>query len=158
MSYSKKFRRFKTKHTSGSKSSSKYAPTYYDYSYDIDEDIDSKRVTRYEPQKFEDRSSRTGYGVEHDHTMYVGSHGGYGMKDKEKECCPLVVDPLPLFALLSLLAGATFLLNTVLTMTLGAPPPADPGATLRMRRSATSVQEILADVIQSGGKNIVELT
>ena len=41
-----------------------------------------------------------------------GYSGGYG------DCCPLVVDPLTLAALLGFIAAATAFLNTVITMNI----------------------------------------
>ena len=54
-------------------------------------------------------SGHSGYG----HSSYGGYSGGY-----HDDCCPLVVDPLTLIALLSFLAAATFLLNEQITMSM----------------------------------------
>ncbi len=46
-----------------------------------------------------------------------GYGGGYG--HVRHECCPLVVDPLTVAALLSFIAGGTAFLNVQITMILG---------------------------------------
>ncbi len=51
-----------------------------------------------------------------DRSSFVAS-SGYGHDD----CCPLVVDPLTLVAILGAIAAATFFLNTAITMNI--PPP-----------------------------------
>ena len=45
-------------------------------------------------------------------------YGGYGHEEK-KECCPLVIKPLVLLALLGTLAAATAFLNVLITMNIG---------------------------------------
>ena len=66
------------------------------------------------------KHSGSGYG----HSGYGGHSGGYGGHGhhsgygKKKECCPLVVDPLTLAALLGSIAVATFFLNTLITMNI----------------------------------------
>jgi hypothetical protein len=63
-------------------------------------------------------SSGSGYGGHGGH----GGHGGYGgtsYHSVKEPCCPLVVDPLCLLAILGGIAAATYLLNIVITMKLG---------------------------------------
>ncbi len=57
----------------------------------------------------------TGYGTSH---SGYGSHGSSSYGKKKLECCPLVVDPLALTALLGFLAGATAFLNVLITMNI----------------------------------------
>ena len=54
----------------------------------------------------------SGHGGHSGHSGHSGSYsGGHG-----DDCCPLVVDPLTVLALLSFLAAATFLLNQAISM------------------------------------------
>ena len=57
--------------------------------------------------------SSSGYG--HSSSGYGGHSGSYS-SGYHDDCCPLVVDPLTLVALLSFLAAATFLLNQQISM------------------------------------------
>ena len=75
----------------------------------------------FDPYDYVDRSydrygSHSGYGH---HTGY-GSHSGYGHHDSydHHDCCPLVVDPLILCALLGLIAAATYFLRIQITMNM----------------------------------------
>ncbi len=49
----------------------------------------------------------------------MGGMGMNGQENHKAQCCPLVVDPLALIALMGLLMAATMLLEGVITMTLG---------------------------------------
>lgn len=69
---------------------------------------------------------------------YGGGHGG-GHKD---DCCPLVVDPLALTALLGLLAAATVFLNNVIQMTNLVMAPAG--------FRSQNLGEFFSDVFNSG--------
>ena len=60
-------------------------------------------------------SHTSGYGG---HSGGYGGHGHHSGYGKKKECCPLVVDPLTLAALLGSIAVATFFLNTLITMNI----------------------------------------
>jgi hypothetical protein len=69
----------------------------------------------------------SGYGVSSDHGSSYGSdhssgygYGGYEVSHKEEtHCCPLVVDPLCLAAILLGIAAATYLLQIVIAKTFG---------------------------------------
>ena len=72
----------------------------------------------FDPYDYVERSygSHSGYGH---HTGY-GSHSGYGHHESYDyhECCPLVIDPLILCALLGLIAAATYFLRIQITMNM----------------------------------------
>ncbi len=67
----------------------------------------------------------------------VASRSGHGYGD----CCPLVVDPLTLFAILLGIAGATFFLNTAITMNI---------MRRKRRKRAENGQNWAFDLLQSG--------
>ena len=72
----------------------------------------------FDPYDYVDRS----YG-HHDpyHVSGYGSHSGYGhasYDDHGHDCCPLVVDPLTLCALLAFIAAATYFLRRAITMNM----------------------------------------
>ena len=77
----------------------------------------------YDRSGYGDRSyghSSSGYG--HSSSGY-GSHSGYGHSsydyhDDHHECCPLVIDPLVMCALLGFIAAATWFLRTAITMNM----------------------------------------
>ena len=46
------------------------------------------------------------------------NYGGFSGGGGHEECCPLVVDPLTLLALIAGIAGATFFLNMLITMNI----------------------------------------
>ena len=83
----------------------------------------------------------SGYG----HSSYGGyssghsNHGSYS--SGYEECCPLVVDPLTFAALLSFLAAATYLLQTVIAMTI---------MMARRRRSYNEKDTNLFQIIDEG--------
>lgn len=80
------------------------------------------------------------------HSSGYGGHSGHG--GGGTECCPLVVDPLTLTALLGFIAASTALLNTVITMNLT-------GRRRRRAMAETSNTSILDGWLQSGkGKQL----
>ncbi len=107
-------------------------------------DHDRRRRRRKEEEEEEDRDAyirdyirsdpyyrrhNGGGGAVVDRLDSTGEFGGYG-GGHEKECCPLVVKPLVLVALLGSLAAATAFLNVLITMNIG-----------RRRRRRRSLQE-----------------
>ena len=97
--------------------SSAYSPVdYEDYQYPaqpIDRSFDDKALRRDDHYGHHDH----GYG-HHDHGYGHHDHGYGHHHSYKKECCPLVVDPLTLAALLGALAAASFLLSQVIATTL----------------------------------------
>ncbi len=85
------------------------------------------------------------------------SGGGYGGVHGHADCCPLVVDPLTFTCLLGFIFFTAFFLNTVITM--------DTMLNVRRRRrrrspwetAASSVEERMEDVVQSGRRRTVVL-
>ncbi len=81
---------------------------------------------KYSYERKADYGYSTGYGGGGgggDHSGYGGGyddHGGYssGYGKKKIECCPLVVDPLTLLALLGSIAAATAFFNVLITMNI----------------------------------------
>lgn len=65
-----------------------------------------------------DAYDRADPGYDRSDTGYGGYSSGYGYG--KEECCPLVVDPLTLLALIGGIAAATFFLNTLITMNIMA--------------------------------------
>lgn len=65
-----------------------------------------------------------------------GGFSGHGGGYTSSPCCPLVVDPLTLVTLLAGIAGATFFLNTAITMNIVMTPKKK-----RKRRSAESARK-----------------
>lgn len=61
--------------------------------------------------------SGSGYGHSGGFGHHGYGHGGHGHK-KKKDCCPLVVDPLTLAALMGAIGVATGFLNTLITMNI----------------------------------------
>ena len=56
----------------------------------------------------------SGYG--NSHSSYdSGGHGSYSSYSSGEECCPLVLDPLLLAALLGFIAAATYFLQSMFT-------------------------------------------
>ena len=81
-------------------------------------DASSAYFAYFDPYDYVDRS----YG-HHDpyHVSGYGSHSGYGhasYDDHSHDCCPLVVDPLTLCALLAFIAAATYFLRRAITMNM----------------------------------------
>ena len=88
-------------------SDKRYVPyDYYDYAAQNDR------------SRSEDQIDRSGY-------------GGHKLA-----CCPLVVDPLTLFALLGFIAAATAFLNVLITMNIMAP-----GRKRRKRDLSSTIKE-----------------
>ena len=92
-------------------------------SYDYDDKYRSNKYNvgrDFDPYDYVDRNYRTygshsGYG----HHSGYGSHSGYGHESYDHhDCCPLVVDPLILCALLGLIAAATYFLRIQITMNM----------------------------------------
>ena len=63
-------------------------------------------------------SRRSGYGHSDYHHDY-DKHGSLDHYGHKKECCPLVVKPLVVLALLGSIAAATAFFNTLITMNIG---------------------------------------
>ena len=74
----------------------------------------------------------------HHHSGY-GSHHHSGYGYKEEECCPLVFDPLTLFAFLAGIAAATGFLYILVTMNIAG----------RKRRELT-MKNVFLDVVNKG--------
>ncbi len=76
---------------------------------------------RHEPVRHEqDLYSRTSPGAS-DRGGSFSSYGGWSSGSRgggSYECCPLVVDPLTLVALLAFIAGGTYFLNIAITMNI----------------------------------------
>ena len=91
--------------------------------YDSDVRYKSQRY-KYEkdfnPYDYIDRIDRYGSHSGYGHHTGYGSHSGYGHHESYDyhECCPLVVDPLILCALLGLIAAATYFLRIQITMNM----------------------------------------
>lgn len=69
-----------------------------------------------------------------DHSYETSYSSGYG----HLECCPLVVDPLTVTALLGFIAGGTALLNSVITTTIMPTPR-------KRKRSSTSIDGMIGN-------------
>ncbi len=68
----------------------------------------------------------SGFGSSGEGDGAAGSNGAYDEGDEAaysggggESCCPLVVDPITLLALLALIALGTYFLNIIITMKLG---------------------------------------
>ena len=97
---------------------------------------------------------RTGDQLQDRSDHHGGSYShGYGHDD----CCPLVVDPLTLVALLGAVAAATAFFNVLITMNVTA---GDGGGRMRKRKRSTNVsqqvtmRESLLDIMHEGKKII----
>ena len=87
-------------------------------------DYNSKRY-RYskdpDPYKYVDRSYDHYDPYSSHSSSGYGSHSGYGhasYDSHDHDCCPLVVDPMTLCALLGLIAAATYFLRRAITMNM----------------------------------------
>ena len=97
-------------------------------SFDVGSEYKLRRNNKYsqdfDPYKYVERSyghydpyyghSSSGYGS-------GSGYGGYGHESyghEHHDCCPLVVDPMTLCALLGLIAAATYFLRTAITMNM----------------------------------------
>ena len=88
-----------------------------------------------------DKLERTsGYGGSFSGSGYGGGGAGSGYY---RECCPLVVDPLTLFAILACIGFFAAFLNVVITMT-------DFKRKRRRRSPISTAEERFSDVVHSG--------
>ncbi len=120
-----------TRHRFQSRKAYKSSPSSIYDNMDMDYDLSPKKQQSLVDRRrrnygSDDHHTATGYGT----TSHGGGHavaslsghgsvhsgGGYGSSDPE--CCPLVVDPLTLAALLGFIAAATALLQPLITMSL----------------------------------------
>lgn len=116
---------------------------------------DGKRYSTYRYKNHNYRqnhaSSYDPYSYDYHHEPYYGHHtSGYGDYHYDHdECCPLVVDPLTLFAFLGFLAGATYFLNTLITMNINNNNNNNPGGGF-FRRRTRSTSKRLDDLLWKG--------
>ena len=83
----------------------------------------------------------SGYGSSHSSYGGHGGHGGgYSSGYGHDDCCPLVVDPLTLTAILGAIAAATAFFNVLITMNI----------TRRKKRETNILAESLRDTLWKG--------
>ena len=102
-----------------------------------------------------DKTAKSDYVHRHGSTGYGGAssghgHSGYGLK--RVECCPLVVDPLTVISLLAAIGGATFFLNTVITMDTMLPEVNNPKRKRKRDASGGCSRRVVGEMVGLGAK------